>query len=498
MNLRRKLFTVFGGLGLLALATVAVTLWSTAQWQATEKQLKEHYQRSLLLQRVRASTFRATREISDALMGSDSDAIEEFKSALEPVEQDFQQWAALAESEAEKQQVEQIYNAYQTLIQDANRVFQLLESGRRVEAVELAEGQLEQEDFRRFETLTEAAVASDQSYRQVVRQSTQNARQTAQLVLGIAAFGILSLILLLAAYLVSDLFVPLWETEQALDEVAQGNLQRQLDENRQDELGAIHRAFNRMVEAIAQREQFIELAAMPAQVAANETQDGLVTAWSNIPSRLTLHVLVSQLRSRLTQLHQTEQVNNNGHVTVAVQQKQDVIEQLDQLLQAITRITEFGFPLDLNLARTDIRALLYEVLLRFHEDFVRRRVSYELQIAPEIGDALVDRLKLREALGELVRNALAAFPEQGGSLGVRATQTPDGEKLLIEVADDGNGAEQPLINQAFNLHEASQTHCTSVGLKLTRAIVEQHGGQFVFQSKPNQGTFVQIYLPLRI
>jgi two-component system, OmpR family, sensor kinase len=499
MNLRRKLFTVFGGLALLALSTAGVTLWSIARWQATEQDLQNHYQRSLLLQRVRAATFRATREVSDALLDGDPDAAAEFEAALEPVEPDFQRWVELATTEEEKQQVEQVRAAYQALIQDSQTVFRLLAAGQKAEALQLAEGKLEEQDFRRFEELTEQAVASDQQYRQVVRDRTQNTRQTAQLVLAIAAVGILSLILLLAAYLASDLFAPLRETEQALDDVARGDMQRRLDADRQDELGAIHRAFNRMIEAIAQRGRLMGLAAVPSdsnQIAGDGHSSGTNSStWQNTPSRLMLHTLVSQLRSRVTQLHHYQ--NGNGNSTVAVNQKQEVIEQLDQLLQAVSRVTEFGFPLDLNLANTDIRALLYEVLLRFHEEFVQRHVSYELQIAPEVNYAFVDRLKLREALGELVRNALAALPEQGGRIGVRASLTSDRTELLIEVADDGKGTEPLLINQAFEMRNIARDQRPNIGLKLTRAIVEQHGGQLLIDTEPNQGAYVQIRLPLR-
>jgi signal transduction histidine kinase len=160
-------------------------------------------------------------------------------------------------------------------------------------------------------------------------------------------------------------------------------------------------------------------------------------------------------------------------------------------------VTEFGFPLDLNLSRTDIRALLYEVLLRFHDEFAKRAISFEVDIAPEVSYAVVDRLKLREALGEIVRNALAALPERGARLGVRSSINADGTELLIEVADNGTGIEQPLINRAFSTFESTPDNRSGVGLKLTKAIVEQHGGNLAIDSEPGQGTYVQIKLPLR-
>jgi two-component system, OmpR family, sensor kinase len=311
-------------------------------------------------------------------------------------------------------------------------------------------------------------------------------------VLAIASFGTVSLVLLLAAYLASDLFAPLREVRQALDDLAAGDLERRLDEERADELGAINRAFNHMAEAIQQREQVVQLAAVPAGV-AEEGANG--SAWQYMPSRLMLHRLVSQLRSRVTQLGSDNELDGDG--AVVTQHKQELVSQLDRLLQVVSRLTEFGFPLDLNLARTDIRALLYEVLLRFHDDFARRAISFELDISPAIGYAIVDRLKLREALGELVRNALAAIPESGGRLGLRTSIAADGTQLLIEVADNGTGAEQPLINRAFSMREIGGNQRPGVGLKLTKAIVEQHGGHLDIDSRPGVGTYVQIKLPLR-
>uniref|UniRef100_A0ACD5GMQ8 HAMP domain-containing protein n=1 Tax=Desertifilum tharense IPPAS B-1220 TaxID=1781255 RepID=A0ACD5GMQ8_9CYAN len=249
--------------------------------------------------------------------------------------------------------------AYQQLVASAQRVFALVDAGQRREAFVLLEGELEDEDFESFQTLTEQAIASDRDYRSSVHRQVQRTLDTTRIVLAIAAFGTTSLILLLFAYLASDLFSPLREVKQALEDVTTGDFQRQLDEERADEIGDIHRAFNQMMAALQLREQMAGLGAIPAHSEP---------VWQERPSRVTLHRLVSQLRSRVTQLN--SEVNGNG--ATAVIPKQELIQQLDRLLQAVTRVTEFGFPLDLNLARTDIRTLIYEVLLRFHDELAQR------------------------------------------------------------------------------------------------------------------------------
>ncbi|QIN84832.1 HAMP domain-containing protein [Rubrobacter tropicus] len=486
MNLRRKLLTTFGVLALLGLTIVGVTFWVILQWQSSSEDLNGHYLRSLEVQRIRAATLEATREVSDALGDEDPDARQEFEDALRGVDKEFELWSDLAETEGEMRQVREVRGAYETIVGNSREFFDLLESGRREEAARLSDAVIEEENFDAFKRTTEAAIASDREKRDVVQAKDRDVRRTAQLVLIIAAFGTVSMLFLLAAYLVSDLFRPLREVEDALDDVGRGDLNRRLDAERSDELGAVSRAFNGMVESLSRRERMGGLASGLAEGAGEENG----AAWRDAPSRVTLHRLVSQLRSRVAQLSQDE-------TPYAAKEQRELISQLDGLSQAVARVTEFGFPLDLDLSRTDVRALLYRVFMRFQDEFAERAVSLDLEIAPEVGHAVVDKLKLREAVAELLRNALEALPENGGHLGLRSRLSEDGTELLIEVADDGAGAEQSLIDRAFEPGAYDDGGRPRTGLTLTRAVVEQHGGRFGIESEPGEGTYAQIRLPLR-
>jgi len=256
MNLRRKLLTVFGSLALLSLVTGAVTLWTISSWAKTSTATENHYQRSLLLQRIRASTFRAFKEIPDAVKGDDADSEEEFEEYIQPAKEDFETWARLAEDEAELQQVRQIRQSFDILEITAKETFALVNQNRFKEAFELMEGKLEDNDFEDFNRLSEEAAKSDRAKREVIRESNENTRRTARIVLAVVAFGTISLALLLATYLASDLFKPLEELRKALKRTAEGNYKQKLHDSREDEFGAINRAFNQMVKTIARREKF--------------------------------------------------------------------------------------------------------------------------------------------------------------------------------------------------------------------------------------------------
>ncbi|MDQ3751179.1 MAG: sensor histidine kinase [Acidobacteriota bacterium] len=495
MNLRRKLLTVFGALALLSLVTAAVTLWTISSWTSTSTETENHYRRSLLLQRIRASTFRAFKEVPDAVTGDDIDSDQEFEEYIQPAKEDFESWANLAEDDEERQQVEQIRQAFNVLEMTAKETFTLVKENRLKEAFDLMEGKLEDNDFENFNRLTSEAVKSDRAKREVIRTFNEQTRRTARIVLAVVAFSTISLVLLLAAYLASDLFKPLEELRKALKRTADGDYNQELHDSREDEFGAVNRAFNQMVKTISRREKLS---------GDGEEAENAELGFNSFTSKMTIHKLVAQMRLRISELNvklkhtaveksvERSETENNASPPDEKINLDALVENLENLSQAIVRVTDFSFPLDITLSKTDVRALLYDTLLRFHDELSRRGVSFELEVDKEIKFATLDHLKIREAVSELIRNALKALPETGGKLGLRARQKDT--DLLIEVADNGAGADNLSVDEI----DFARRHDYRTGLKLTKAIIEQHGGKMKINSESGEGTFVQMALPLRL
>ena len=479
MNLKRKLLTVFGALAILSLVTAGLTLWMLSRWNATTKLTENHYQRSLLLQRVRATMFRAFKEVPDAVTGDDLDSEEEFNEYIKPAFEDFARWSELADTEEEREQVRLVRDSFDVLVADAKETFALVKAGKMREAFDLMEGRLEDKGFTDFQNLTEAAAQSDRNKREEIRRQNEQTRSTARIVLTVSAFATLSLVFLLAAYLASDLFKPLGELKAALERVAHGDLKQNLPEDRNDEFGEVNRAYNSMLQTIARRER---LAGENSTGGFGDDEE----FGDETTSRLALHTLVGKMRTDILEFAAKPEVFKNQTEADALVQKRD------KLSQAIVRVTEFGFPIDLNLSQTNVRDLLYDAVLRFYDELSGRGISLDLQISPDVGSAMIDRLKIREVITELVRNALRALPETGGQIGLRA-RTADGF-LLVEVADNGKGADE---EDLFDKIEARNSGQIGSGLRLSKAVVEKHGGKMQINSAPGAGAFVQIALPLR-
>ncbi|MEM8721365.1 MAG: ATP-binding protein [Cyanobacteria bacterium P01_G01_bin.39] len=490
MNLRQKLLSTFSGLAVLALLNAGLTGWAIVSWQASNRELNNHYQRSLLVKELKTRVINASHTIREAISTDNPTAHKQFKQDLAPVEQYFRDWSQLAHNEAEKKQIQQLNDAYLVLLDDSDKIWQLLAQGRTFEALKLRREKLNHSSFPQFEKLSDRAINSDLQYREKVLQQVTENQSTAELVLILAAFGTISLTLLLTAYLNSDLFAPLKEIKQGLDSLSQGDRQINLDIERSDEIGSINRAFNRLVESLQKRGQFLESAALTNDWETILDRQGEIT---HVPSRLLLHQLLKQMKTQLAQLDRQNLNGDLPHIS-----KREVFDQLNLLLHTVTHLAEFGFPLDLNLSPTDIRALLYETLNSFQTEFIDRQINLEFSIAPEIPPVFVDRLKLKEALRQLIDNALSALPETGGQISIFA-HVKDSSSLIIAINDNGTGIRQSLLNQLFNSTEQNiddRNSSSPMGLKLTKAIVEQHGGKLVFEGNPGYGTQVQINLPI--
>jgi signal transduction histidine kinase len=106
-----------------------------------------------------------------------------------------------------------------------------------------------------------------------------------------------------------------------------------------------------------------------------------------------------------------------------------------------------------------------------------------------------DRIKLRQALRNLVANAMDVAP--GSPLRIKATQTDEGE-LALEVHDAGPGIAAEMRRRVLDPFFTTRAEGTGLGLALASTIAGLHGGHLEIQNSPSDlgGALVAIHLPL--
>jgi signal transduction histidine kinase len=122
------------------------------------------------------------------------------------------------------------------------------------------------------------------------------------------------------------------------------------------------------------------------------------------------------------------------------------------------------------------------------------RDGVELSVTPGAGlRVAADPLRLKEALLNLILNALHATPS-GGSVRI-GCDAGDGA-VAITVADTGPGLDSGALARLGERFYSTREGGAGLGVLLARRVAEQHGGTLTFTSAPGQGTTALFTLPL--
>ena len=174
---------------------------------------------------------------------------------------------------------------------------------------------------------------------------------------------------------------------------------------------------------------------------------------------------------------------------------QDLLGIMTSETQRIDRIVqqflEYARPPRLAPEPVDLGGLVDDVAGRARSRAESRGVRLEVQ-ASGAGIAVVDPAQLRQALDNLVRNAVEATPE-GGRVSLSARREGGGH--AVEVRDTGRGIEPDHLPRIFDLYFTTKADGTGVGLAVTQQIVTAHGGTIEVDSRPGAGTTMTVRLP---
>jgi two-component system sensor histidine kinase BaeS len=144
----------------------------------------------------------------------------------------------------------------------------------------------------------------------------------------------------------------------------------------------------------------------------------------------------------------------------------------------------------------DLADLLPAVADAFAASADRAGVTLTVHALPALVTA--DPIRLRQAVGNLVTNAIRHTPA-GGSVAVSARTESDAH--VIDVADTGPGlsaAERALVFERFWRAEKSrsrQTGGSGLGLSIVRKLIEAHDGTATVTSDPGAGSTFSLRLP---
>ena len=209
-------------------------------------------------------------------------------------------------------------------------------------------------------------------------------------------------------------------------------------------------------------------------------------------------VVAHDLRNPLNTIAMSLALLKEGKGTVA--ERLEVVaraaQRMDALIQdLVDAATIDAGRLRLDLGRLDAGEVLRSVAAELEPIAAEKGIDIECRVQGDLPPVNADRLRIGQALANLIGNALK-FTEPGGSVEVSVQSTADA--VLYRVTDTGVGIAPAALAHVFDpFWQAGKKARGSLGLGLTivRGIVEAHGGRIWAESQPGAGSSFCFTIP---
>jgi two-component system sensor kinase FixL len=121
-------------------------------------------------------------------------------------------------------------------------------------------------------------------------------------------------------------------------------------------------------------------------------------------------------------------------------------------------------------------------------------IDVQVELDPNAGLVMVDRIQIQQVLVNLIRNAIDAMVDTPQRfLAIRSHAS--GELVRVTVEDTGSGIGDDVAAQLFQPFVTSKQTGMGIGLSICRTIVEAHGGRIWFEPGARGGTAFHFTLP---
>lgn len=269
---------------------------------------------------------------------------------------------------------------------------------------------------------------------------------------------------------------PLKRISEGVRELAAGNLQHRVKVAGPEEVAELGDNFNRMAtrleEGEAERQQLI------ADVAHE------------------LRTPLSILQGYLESMRDGVKLPGPDPITVASEQTQHLVRLVDDLQELALADAR---QLSLQMEPLDVGELLGHLTEEWTLTAKRQQVSLQVRTPSEPARVLGDRQRLRQAIGNLLANAVKYTPEGGH---VWVSGTVDGDLVKIVVEDTGPGIAPEHLAHVFDRlyrvdrSRSQRTGGSGLGLAIAKQLVDLHGGSIGVQSVVGTGSQFWIALPV--
>ncbi|HTG27104.1 MAG TPA: MHYT domain-containing protein [Methylomirabilota bacterium] len=146
----------------------------------------------------------------------------------------------------------------------------------------------------------------------------------------------------------------------------------------------------------------------------------------------------------------------------------------------------------------DVNEVAREMIVLLGDEASRHSISVRTELAEDLPHVIGDRVQLQQVLMNLIVNGVDAMHDVDAPRElIIKSQPAENNELLLSVSDTGVGLPRHQADQIFNAFFTTKTHGTGMGLRISRSIIESHGGRLWAADNSPRGASFCFTLPTK-
>jgi len=147
----------------------------------------------------------------------------------------------------------------------------------------------------------------------------------------------------------------------------------------------------------------------------------------------------------------------------------------------------------------DVNEINRDTIALLRGEAVRHNISVRTELAADLPQIVGDRVQLQQVAMNLIINSIEAMKDADGIRElVIKSERAENERVLVSVSDTGVGLPPQLAEQIFEPFFTTKPQGTGMGLRISRSIIESHGGHLWAVGSSGRGATFHLNLPAAI
>lgn len=175
-----------------------------------------------------------------------------------------------------------------------------------------------------------------------------------------------------------------------------------------------------------------------------------------------------------------------------------VMSEVDRLERILRDVLMFSREARFEMENQQINGTVGDLIETFRGLCDDQSIAMSTDLVEPLPDILIDRDHVRQAVNNLISNAIDVMPE-GGNLSIKTywEELYHAEYVVVEVKDSGPGLSKDATEMMFEPFYTTKEIGvgTGLGLSICKKIMDEHNGLILVDSEPDDGTTFKMYFP---